>query len=287
MALASRVMTEKVCMITGSNTGIGKVTALELAKMGATVVMVTRKSAPGEPSPLDTQIEIKKISHNNNVDVLFCDLSLQQSIYQLVQEFEKKYNKLHVLINNAAVLPQKRIVTPDGLELQCAVNLLAPFLLTNLLLGMLKASAPARIINVTSAMHRFAKIDFSNLQAEKRYATHPVYNQTKLGIVLLTYELARILKDTGVTVNCLHPGKTATAITREKPWFVRLIANLIFKSPKKGAATSIYLASSPEVEGVSGKYFVNCREARSATRAHDEQLAQKLWGHCAKLTGLA
>ena len=188
-------------MVTGSNTGIGKVTALELAKMGATVIMVTRERVPEEPPPRETQGEIQKVSQNSNVGLLFADLSSQQSIRQLVQDFQGKYDKLHVLINNAAVLPNKRILTPDGLELQFAVNLLAPFLLTNLLLDVLKASAPARVVNVTSTMHRVAKIDFNNLQGEKRYKTHPIYNQVKLGVVLFTYELARRLENADCDVD--------------------------------------------------------------------------------------
>lgn len=286
MTLSSNSMSGKVCMVTGSNTGIGKVTALELAKMGATVIMVTRESVPEEPPPRETQAEIQKVSQNSNVDLLFADLSSQQSIRQLVQEFQGKYDKLHVLINNAAVLPNKRVLTPDGLELQFAVNLLASFLLTNLLLDILKAGAPARVVNVTSTMHRVAKIDFNNLQGEKRYKTHPIYNQVKLGVVLFTYELARRLEVTGVTVNCLHPGKVATKISREKPRLARLIADLTFHSPEKGAATSIYLASSPEVEGVSGKYFSNCKEAKSSKLSHDKQLARRLWDVCSQLTGL-
>lgn len=285
MPLSSNLMNGKVCMVTGSNTGIGKATALELAKMGATVIMVTRENVPEEPSPLETQAEIQKVSQNNHVDLLFADLSLQQSIHQLVQDFKKKYDKLHVLVNNAGVLSKKRILTQEGLELQLAVNTLAPFLLTNLLLDVLKTNAPSRIVNLTSTMHRFAKIDFKNLQGERRYKNHPIYNQTKLGVVLLTYELARRLERTGVTANCLHPGKVSTEISRELPRFIRLITKLFFMPPSKGAATSIYLASSPEVEGVSGKYFSERKEARSSKLSHDQQLASRFWDVCCQLTG--
>jgi len=285
--VSSEKMQGKICLITGSNTGIGRVTALELAKMGATVIMVTRESVPGEPSPIETRDEISRLSGNRCVDLFFADLSVQHSIRRFAQDFKGKYNKLHVLINNAGVLPNKRIVTSDGLELQCAVNLLAPFLLTNLMLDLLKENAPARIINLTSTMHRFAKIDLENLQAEKRYSPHPVYNQTKLGVVLFTYELARRLEKTGVTANCTHPGKVATQISREKPRLARFIASHCFASAEKGAATSVYLATSPDVEGVSGRYFVNCKESRSSRLSRNRQLALQLWNVCSQLTGLA
>jgi len=284
---SSKSMTGKVCMITGSNTGIGKVTAGELAKMGATIVMVCRESVPGEPPPQTTQSELQKISQNDNIDILFADLSSQQSIRQLVEDFQKKYDKLHVLINNAGALIQKRTLTPDGLETQFAVNLLAPFLLTNLLLDRLKASAPSRVVNIASTMHRFAKLDFDNLQGEKRYKSQPAYNQAKLGVILFTFELARRLEGTGVIANCLHPGVVGTGIMREWPAFAQFFWNMMTLSPEKGAATSIYLASSPKVEGVSGRYFDKCKEAKSSGKTHDTQLAGRLWNDCAQLSGLA
>src|SRR6266576_2877007 len=201
-------MQGKICMVTGANSGIGKATALALAQMGATVVMVCRDRARGE----EAKSEITTKSRNNAVDLLQADLSSQQSIRQLVENFQHHYTHLHVLINNAgagAAFTGRR-ETVDGLEMTFAVNYLAPFLLTNLLLDVLKASAPARIVNVSSDSHRSGSIQMDDLQAEKHYRPMRTYPQSKLAVVLFTYELARRLQGTGVTANCLHPGFVAT-----------------------------------------------------------------------------
>jgi NAD(P)-dependent dehydrogenase (short-subunit alcohol dehydrogenase family) len=201
-------MQGKVCMVTGSNSGIGKETALGLAQMGATVVMVCRNRARGEAA----QSDIKTKSGNHAVDLLLADLSSQQSIRQLVENFKQHYTQLHVLINNAGVFMLTRRATVDGLEMMFAVNYLAPFLLTNLLLDMLKASAPARIVSVSSGAHEAGYIKMDDLQAERHYRPMRAYGQSKLALVLFTYELARRLEGTGVTANCLHPGFVATSI---------------------------------------------------------------------------
>ncbi|MFQ5793638.1 MAG: SDR family oxidoreductase [Candidatus Bipolaricaulia bacterium] len=246
-------MQGKTRIVTGANSGIGKATALGLAKLGVTVVMVCRNPRKGEAA----MAEIKAQSGNESVDLMIADLSSQQSIRQLVADFTDRYQRLHVLINNAGLHLSRRFVTADGIETTFAVNHLASFLLTNLLLDVLKASAPARIVNVTSSAHS-RTMDFDNLQGEKQYNGMQTYTQSKLANILFTYELARRLEGTGVTVNCLHPGTVRSGLQRNLPRIFRLL-RLFFATPEKGAETSIYLASSPEVEGVSGKYFSDKR----------------------------
>src|SRR5437588_3353156 len=199
-------MQGKICMVTGANSGIGKATSLALAQMGATVVMVCRDRARGEQA----RREITTKSRNNAVDLLQADLSSQQSIRQLVENLQQRYTHLHVLINNAGAAFTGRRETADGVEMTFAVNYLAPFLLTNLLLDVLKASAPARIVNVSSAAHTSSSIQMDDLQAEKLYRPMRTYPQAKLAVVQFTYQLARRLQGTGVTANCLHPGFVAT-----------------------------------------------------------------------------
>jgi len=279
-------MQGKVCMVTGATSGIGKATALGLAQMGATVVMVSRDRARGEAA----QSEIKTKSGNNAVDLLIADLSSQQSIRQLAENFKRNYTQLHVLINNAGVFMLTRRETVDGLEMTFAVDYLAPFLLTNLLLDVLKASAPARIVNVSSESHEAGYIKMDDLQAKKGYRPMRVYGQAKLALVLFTYELARRLQGTGVTANCLHPGFVATNFAQRDLWpIARTAAKLVLFfgiSPEEGAKTSIYLASSPDVEGITGKYFVKSIPKRSTSISYDESLQQQLWEESAKLVNL-
>jgi NAD(P)-dependent dehydrogenase (short-subunit alcohol dehydrogenase family) len=276
-------MVGKICMVTGANAGIGKATALDLAQMGATVVMVCRSKQRAE-SALS---EIVRLSGNEEVAYLLADLSSQVSIHKLVMDFKSHYSNLHVLINNAGEIPRKRTVTVDGFEYQFAVSHLAYFLLTMLLLDILKASAPSRIINVASMLHQFANIDFEDLQSEQSYQSSIVYNRTKLANLLFTYELARRLRGTQVTVNCLHPGVTRTKLLDDfSPRLLRPLVSVFSSSPEKGARTSIYLASSPEVEGVSGKYFMNKKVVQSSKTSRDESLARRLWQVSEELTEL-
>jgi NAD(P)-dependent dehydrogenase (short-subunit alcohol dehydrogenase family) len=280
-------MQGKVCIVTGANSGIGKATSLGLAKMGATVVMVCRERTKGE----EAQNEIKTKSGNDAIDLLLADLSSQDSIRQLVENFQQHYTQLHVLVNNAGGVNLSRRVTVDGFEMTFAVNYLAPFLLTNLLLDKLKASAPARIVNVSSESHESAYTKMDDLQLEKKYRLMRAYGQSKLALVLFTYELARRLQGTGVTANCLHPGFVATNIGQSGVGRVgRSIVKLIFSSlgisPEEGAKTSIYLASSPDIEGVTGKYFVKSIPVRSAPISYDESLQRQLWEESAKLVNL-
>lgn len=279
-------MKDKICLITGANSGIGKATALGLAKMGATVVMVCRDHRRGE----EARAEIKAASNNPSIDLMVADLSSQVTIRQIAQDFQKKYQQLHVLVNNAGVALMKRSLTVDGLETTFAVNHLAPFLLTNLLLDMLKASAPSRIINVSSSAHMRSRIDFDDLQEEKNFSMFRAYNQSKLANVLFTYELAKKLKETGVTVNALHPGVVRTNLGRDATGIVRLGFSVIqpfIKTPEQGAATCVYLASSPEVERVTGKYFVNNNDVSSSKESYNETVARRLWEVSEQLTQIA
>ena len=279
-------MSRKVCLITGGSSGVGKATALGLANKGANVVIVGRDRSRGEAA----RTEIVEKSANELVDVMLADLSSQESIRQLAEDFADRYGRLHVLINNAGVFISKRTLTVDGIETTFAVNHLAPFLLTYLLLDVLEASAPARIINVTSSGERSGTINFDDLQGEGRYSGFRAYNQSKLAMILFTYELARRLEGTGVTVNCVHPGVVVTNLGRGSSGSFGLLLRLMrpfFSSPGKGAETPIYVASSPEVEGVNGKYFAKRAEARSSEQSCDEATGRRLWQVSAELTKLS
>lgn len=278
-----RRVSSKTCLITGANSGIGKVMALEIAKEGTNVIMVCRSKERGEA----TQKEIVNRSGNESVELMLTDLSLMKEVRNLVEEFKQKHDKLHILINNAALWPTKRLMTSEGLETQFAINHLSHFLLTNLLLDVIKSSAPARIINTSSGLHKRAKIDFDNLQAEKSYKHMRVYGQTKLENVLFTKELARRLDGTGVTVNSFTPGMTSTNLGRYMSggakWFMRHMA----RSPEKGASTGVYLATSPEVEGVTGKYFGDSKEMKYNKIGDDVGIAKRLWKVSEELAGLS
>ncbi|MFW9821264.1 MAG: SDR family oxidoreductase [Candidatus Thorarchaeota archaeon] len=276
------MMEGNICLITGANSGIGKETALALAKMNATVVMLCRNKQRGEKA----QKEIIEQSENKNVDLLICDLSSLKDINKFVSDFKSKYDKLHVFINNAGIMLKSRTVSVDGFEMNFAVHLLGPFLLTNLLLDILKKSAPSRIINVTSAAHKRAKIDFEDLQSQnKKYRLFSIYGISKLAEMLFTYELSRRLKGTKVTANAVHPGVVATNLGRDQSKFSQWFARKFFKSPEEGAQTSIYLASSPEVEGITGKYFSNKEPRESSIESYNEEDAERLWKICEELTG--
>ncbi len=269
-------MQNKMVMVTGANAGIGKVTARELAKMGATVIMVARSRQRGE----EALAEVKAASGNENVVLMLADLSSQDSIRQLAVEFKANYDRLHVLVNNAGAIFMKRRESVDGLEMTFALNHLGYYLLTMLLLETLQASAPARIVNVTSGAHFGGRIQFADLQMQKGYAGFRAYSASKLANVLFTYELARRLAGQGVTVNCLHPGFVASNFAKNNGLLARMGMKLLSPfalSSEEGAETSIYLASSPEVEGVTGKYFAKKRPVKSAAQTYDEAVARRLW----------
>jgi NAD(P)-dependent dehydrogenase (short-subunit alcohol dehydrogenase family) len=273
----------KISIVTGANSGIGKQTAGALALAGARVVMVCRDRARGEAA----RSEIKSKTGSDSVELMLCDLSSQKSIREFADEFKRTHDRLDALVNNAGVYIRKREVTTDGIETTFAVNHLAYFLLTNSLLDLLKRSAPARIINVASAAHTSAKLDFDNLQGEKGYSGVRAYANSKLANILFTYELARQLAGTSVTANCLHPGVVATGIFRALPTPVEALIKLFMMTPEKGAETSIYLASSPEVEGVTGKYFVKKVETKTSPESYNVDAGKRLWDESARLTNAA
>jgi NAD(P)-dependent dehydrogenase (short-subunit alcohol dehydrogenase family) len=280
-------MQGKICLITGGTNGIGKSTAQGLARLGATVVIV------GRDAQKTRQVveEIRSATDNENVDSLLADLSSQQEVRRLASEFKRKYSQLHVLLNNAGGTFTTRQLSVDGIEMTLALNHLAYFLLTNLLLDMLEVSAPARIINVSSDAHSRGTIDFDNLQGERSYSSFGPYGNSKLANILFTIELARRLEGTGVTVNALHPGLTSTGFGKNNPGLLMKIMGvvipLIARSPEKGAVTSIYLASSPEVQSITGKYFVDCKVTQPAPQATDSAVARQLWDVSADMVHLA
>jgi len=261
-------MKDKVVMITGANSGIGKAASLALAKMGANVVMVTRSKEKGEAA----KSEIIRESQNGSVDLLLADLSSLESVRSLAAEFQKKYSNLHVLINNAGLFNQRRNVTTDGYENTFATNYLAPFLLTNLLLPILEAGAPSRIINVSSVGHYNGHINFDDLNLEKEYGGW------------------KKLQGTGVTVNAVHPGTIATNIwTRPlgPVGFIMALPKLFMASPKQGAETIVYLASSDDAKDLNGEYLEKLKVKKSSDESYDEEVAQRLWDISAKLAHLS
>lgn len=269
-------MQNKTVIVTGANAGIGRVTALELAKMGAHVIMVCRDKERGAAA----QQAIIQQSGNNRVDLLLADLSNQQSIHQLAATIQQTYNRLDVLVNNAGAMFASRQVTIDGLEMTFALNHMNYFLLTNLLLDQLKASTPSRIVNVSSEAHRGAQLDFADLQHEKSFPGFTVYGRSKLTNIYFTYELARRLEGTGVTANTLHPGFVATNFSKNNGLLYRLgmfLMRPLAVNDRMGAETQIYLASSSEVDGVTGKYFNQKKAVPSSDVSYDVAAAQRLW----------
>ncbi len=273
-------MRGKVVMLTGANAGMGKEIALGLAAMGATLLMVSRDRARGEAARVDVQ----QRTGNHDVEVLIGDLSSQQSIRRLVQEFEARHDRLHVLVNNAGMSQPSRTETVDGLETIFATNHLGPFLLTNLLLPVLTASAPARIVTVSSGAQAMAKIDFDDLQSVRGFGEIRVYNASKLANIVFTYELARRLAGTGVTANAVEPGFVKTNLKVPFPFS---IFSFMRGPAEAGARPSVFLASSVEVEGVTSIFF-NSRGVpiKSTKSSYDEGIARRLWQVSAELTQL-
>lgn len=287
-------MKGKICIVTGSNSGIGKETVLSLAKMGAHVVMVVRNQDRGEKA----QFEIVRQTGNKSIDLMICDLSSMDSIRRFSQEFKKKYDRLDVLVNNAGAMFNKREVTQEGFERTFAVNYLGPFLLTHELLDLLKSSAPSRIINVSSGLAKNGKVDLDDLQSQKNYAgtkayarvRAPVYANTKLMLMMFTYELSRRLKGTEVTANVLMPGFVATNLGKNSG---SLSSSLMFKmvrpmqvNAKKGAETSVYLASSDEVKDLTGKCFSKKKTVETCPASYDQEIQERLWNETGRLLSL-
>jgi retinol dehydrogenase 14 len=278
-------MAARVCLVTGATSGIGKATAAALASMGAGVGVVARDPPKGEA----TVAELRASSNNDRVKLFVADLSSQARVRSLAEDVLRRYDRLHVLVNCAGGYWAHRHVTADGLELTFALNHLSYFLLTNLLLDRLVESAPSRIVNVTSGAQSMGRIAFDDLQGEQGYRGQAAYSQSKLANVLFTYELARRLEGTGVTANCVHPGVVRTRFGQEDPnvatrW-LPWVARPFLRTPKRGAETVVYLASSPEVEGVSGRYWANRKPRSSSRRSFDPETARRLWEVSAQLTG--
>jgi len=280
----------KTCLITGSTSGIGKEIAIGLAKMKANVILVGRNKAKCQETAEEICRNASVDTNKNQVSYLLADLSSQESIHQLAKKFLDTYQSLDILINNAGVFLSRHLTTVDGIEYTFAVNHLAPFLLTNLLFERMKASSPSRIITTSSVAHRGAHINFDNLQFERgKYNGVQAYRQSKLANILFSKELARRSSGTGVTSNCFHPGGVRTNLIQSSPWHYRLIWLIITPfliSPRKGADTAVYLASSSMVENVSGEYFVNRKSVDPSGLADDPQLAAKLWMTSEELTGI-
>jgi len=279
-------MTGKICIVTGSNSGIGKETVLALSKMDATIVMVVRDKTRGTKALK----EIESQTCNKNIELMICDLSSMESIRRFAEEFKKTYARLDVLINNAGAVFNKRQVTTEGFERTLAVDYLAPFLLTHELLDLLKSSAPSRIINISSGLAKKGKVNLDNLQSEKNYSGMKVYSNTKLMLIMYTYELAKRLEGTGVTANVLMPGFVATNLGKNSG---SLRSSIMFKivrpmqiSAKKGAETSVYLASSEDIKAVSGKCFSKKKPTTTCPKSYEEELQKLLWNKTQSLLGL-
>ena len=274
--MAAADLSGKVCLLTGATRGIGRAAADALARTGLTLALVGRDKARVD----DTVVAVKSASGNARVEGLVADLSLRSEVRRLAAEIRAKYPRLDILVNNAGAIFTRREETTEGTEKTLALNHLGYFLLTLELLPLLKASAPARVVNVASDAHRGMRLDFEDLENRKRYSGLRVYGQSKLMNILFTEELARRLAGTGVTVNSLHPGVVATGFGHNSPGLFSTLVKIaapLLSTPEKGAQTLVYLATSPEVEGVTGKYFTKSRMVQPSPAARDGEAAQKLW----------
>jgi NAD(P)-dependent dehydrogenase (short-subunit alcohol dehydrogenase family) len=271
------LMKDKICLITGATDGIGKETARCLGKQNAQLILVGRNPEKGEK----VQKKLIAITGNDQIDIMTADLSNMNAIQKLSVKIHKKYNKLNVLINNAGAFFSKREITDDGFEKTFALNHLGYFLLTKLLLDLIKKGKDPRIINVASGAHIGATLDFDNLQGKNDYSGWAAYKRSKLMNIMFTYKLAELLKDTPITVNTLHPGFVRTRFGDNNTGIVGIGLNLAKKigaiSIKKGAETSVFLATSPTVKGVSGKYFVKCKPEKSSSSSYNKSDIDRLW----------
>lgn len=276
----------KTVLVTGATGGIGRVTAEALAKMGAQMVLVGRNAQ----KTADTVAAVRQAAGNSKVDGLVADLSTQAGVRGLAEQFLARYDRLHVLVNNAGAFFMKREQSAEGLEMTFALNHLAYFLLTNLLLDTLKASAPARIVNVSSMAHQGARLNLEDLQNERSFSGWSAYGQSKLANLYFTYELSRRLEGSGVTANALHPGFVATNFGKSNGGIFRSLFGLFQMAainPEEGAQTTIYLASAPEVQGVTGQYFDKKKAIRSSDVSYDAVIAKRLWEISEQMTGIA
>jgi len=280
----NQLMVDKVCLITGATSGIGLVTAREMAHQGADLVLVSRS----EDKCRRVAESLRDETKNQQIDYLAGDLSSLKEIRQVADQFQERYSRLDVLVNNAGRLFWQRKESADGLEMTFALNHLGYFTLTALLLDTLKKSAPARIVNVSSGAHRGHRLDFDDLQMEENYSPNKAYGRSKLANLYFTYALDRRLEGTGVTVNALHPGFVNTNFAREgnSPLrFLMPLMQLFARSPEEGAETVIYLASSPEVKGVTGKYYKDKEPVKSSPTSYQSEPAEKLWERSEEIVG--
>jgi NAD(P)-dependent dehydrogenase (short-subunit alcohol dehydrogenase family) len=269
-------MNGKVCLVTGATDGIGKVSARVLAELGAKVIIVGRNP---EKSAI-VLAELRSISGNENIDLLMADLAVMQEVRDLAEQVISRYDRIDVLLNNAGGYFTKHEITSDGLEMTFALNHMSYFLLTNKLMELLKYSAPARIVNVSSDAHYGVDMEFENLNGEQEYKAWKAYQKSKLANVLFTYELLKKVP-ADITVNCLHPGFVATNFGHNNGGFVGPVLKIAQRisaiNPEEGAETSIFLCSSPEVKGVSGKYFFKCKPKISSQESRNKDTGKRLW----------
>jgi len=270
-------MRDKICLVTGATNGIGKVTARELAAMGATVVVVGRSREKTE----SVVMELRNAAGHDRIYPMLADLSLMSGSRGLADEFRARFDRLDVLVNNAGGIFNQRQTTREGLEMTFALNHMSYFVVTTQLLDLLKASPSARIVSVSSGAHFAGRMEWDNLQGEKRYSGFPAYGNSKLANVLFTYALARRLEGTSVTANVLHPGAVSTGFgSNNQDIFSKVLFKgfqLVTMPAEKGARTSIYLASSPDVEGVTGAYYAEMKRTKSSTLSYDVGVQEKLW----------
>jgi NAD(P)-dependent dehydrogenase (short-subunit alcohol dehydrogenase family) len=288
-ATTVRPMAGRVCVVTGASSGIGKATSVALAGLGAKVLLVCRDQSRGEAAMADVTAAGGSADDAAQPSLELADLSSMEQVRALATRLVSQ-PRIDVLVNNAGLVVARRQLTADGFELSLAVNHLAPFLLTNLLLPTLTASAPARVVTVSSVAHRAARLDVDDLQCERRYLAMPAYANSKLANVLFTRELARRLDAATVTANCLHPGTVRTRFGDTGALWLRLglaVGGAFLRTPESGARTVVYLASSPDEAGQTGGYYVGTRRRRPSRQARDDDLARRLWDASARLTGLA
>lgn len=277
-------MEGKTVVLTGANTGIGKQTSLELARRGAHVVMACRSLERAEAARAEIE---REAGGHGKLEVRELDLGSFDSIRAFAARANAELPRIDVLLNNAGIFPQKLTKTSEGYESQFGVNYLGPFLLTQLLQDKLRASAPSRIIHLTSMLHAKGSLDFESFRGEKPYKASVAYNQSKLANLVFSNELARRLEGTGVTSNAVHPGAISTDITRDLPWIVRKLIGFVFKGVERGAQGPVMLACDPDLADANGRYWMETKEKTPSADAQDPALGKRLWDYSEKACGLS
>lgn len=266
-------MDNNICVLTGCNTGIGKVTAIELAKRNYEIVMLVRDSEKSR----NAFNEIKEVAKSDKVRMYYVDFASLKSIKQVTYEIRKKYSNIDILINNAGVFKRKYDKSTDGFEMTLAVNYFAPFMLTNLLLPLLKESNQARVVNMSSELYKRGKVNIENNFLEDKFNGDKAYANSKLLIIFFTKELAKRLNKTNITINCVHPGIVGTDVFREYPkWFGKIL-NLFISKPEDGARPSIFLATSKDVENITGQYFNKTKQVKTIDMVNNDKLSKQIW----------